>query len=57
MIRKNNTSKQSKAEQYFKEGEHFIPLSNKYRYYYGLSPLLQEWKKVVKYSVTHNLNN
>lgn len=48
--------KKSKAEQYFKEGEHCIHLTNEQRYYYGLSPIEEHWDKVVKYSVTHNLH-
>lgn len=47
--------RKSKAEQYFKEGEHCIHLTNEQRYYYGLSTIEESWDKVVKYSVTHNL--
>lgn len=44
--------KKSGAEQYFKEGEYCIHLTNEQRYYYGLSPIDEKWEKVVKYSVT-----
>lgn len=47
--------RRSKAEQYFKDGEHSIHLTNEQRYYYGLSPIDEKWEKVVKYSVTWNL--
>lgn len=47
--------KKSKAEQYFKEGEHCIHLTNEQRYYYGLSPIDEKWERVVKYSVTWHL--
>ena len=49
-----NTKKKSKAEQYFKDGECCIRLTNEQRYYYGLSPMKENWEKVVRFSVTHN---
>ncbi len=49
------TKKKSRAEQYFKEGECCIRLTNEQRYYYGLSPVKESWEKVVRFSVTHNL--
>ncbi len=45
--------KVSKAEQYFVEGEYNITLTNEQRYYYGLSPILPEWEKETRYSVTY----
>lgn len=51
----SDKKKKSKAEQYFKDGEHFLELSNEYRYYYGLSKLEKSWDKVVKYSTTYNI--
>lgn len=53
---KPSENKKSKAEQYFKDGEYSISLSNEQRYYYGLAPISSEWDKVVKYSVTYNLH-
>lgn len=50
-----NTKKKSKAEQYFKDGECCIRLTNEQRYYYGLSPVNESWEKVVRFSVTHTL--
>lgn len=45
----------SKAEQYFTDGVHIIELDDRMRYYYGLSPLDNNWDRVVMYSVTHAL--
>ena len=39
-------NKKSKAEDYFKDGEYLIPLTNEQRYYYGLAPISSKWEKV-----------
>ncbi|MBE6901799.1 MAG: hypothetical protein E7478_04940, partial [Ruminococcaceae bacterium] len=45
----------SAAESYFRDGEHFIDLDDRMRYYYGLSPLDPSWDREVRFSVTHDL--
>ena len=45
----------SGAEKYFTDGEYFIDMTDRYRYYYGLSPIKPEWEKSVMYSVTHSI--
>ncbi|MBR4223318.1 MAG: immunity 26/phosphotriesterase HocA family protein [Oscillospiraceae bacterium] len=45
----------SAAEEHFKDGEHFVDMTDRYRGYYGLSPLDTAWDKKVMYSVTHNI--
>lgn len=45
----------SKAEQYFTEGEHIVELNDRYRHFYGLSPLDPKWDKEVRYSTLHDI--
>lgn len=45
----------SKAEQYFTDGVHIVELNDRYRHFYGLSPLDPKWDKEVRYSVTHDI--
>ena len=48
--------KKSKAQQYFKEEEYMVDLTDRYRYYYGLIPILEKWDKEVSYSSVHCLH-
>lgn len=47
--------KNSKAEQYFKENEYIIDLNDRYRCYYGISPISDSWDRETMYSVTHEI--
>ena len=48
--------KKSKAQQYFKEDEYLLDLNDRYRYYYGLTPISEKWDKEVSYASVHSLN-
>lgn len=45
----------SAAEEFFRDGEHIIELSNDMRYYYGLFPLDKNWDRQTSFSVTHGI--
>ncbi len=45
----------SAAQKYFTDNEHMIDLTDRERYYYGLSPIDPTWEKEVRYSTTHSL--
>lgn len=48
------TTNTSKAEVFFKDGEHVIDMDNRQRYYFGLAPMDPTWDRIVIYSATHN---
>lgn len=47
--------KSAAAEEFFRDGEHIIELSNDMRYYYGLFPLDKNWDRQTSFSVTHGI--
>lgn len=48
------TTNTSKAEVFFKDGEHAIDMDNRKRYYFGIAPMDPIWDRIVIYSATHN---
>ena len=52
---KNAKRRGSNAEKYFTDGVHIVELNDRYRHFYGLSPLDPKWDKEVRYSVTHDM--
>lgn len=46
--------KESGAVQYFNDNEYLIDLDDRYRHYYGLSPIDPSWETETRYSVTGN---
>lgn len=55
---KEKTAKRggSKAEKYFTDGVHIVELNDRYRHFYGLSPLDPKWDKEVRYSTLHDIH-
>ncbi len=46
--------KKSKAQQYFKEDEYLVDLTNEQRYYYGLSAISEKWDKEISYAAVYH---
>ncbi|MBQ9518279.1 MAG: immunity 26/phosphotriesterase HocA family protein, partial [Firmicutes bacterium] len=51
---KPQKAKKSKADRYFTDNVHFVELNDRYRCYYGLSPLDPKWDKKVMFSATYD---
>ena len=40
----SDIKKKSKAEEYFTDGEYIVDMKDRFRYYYGLSPIDSKWE-------------
>jgi len=50
----NKKISKSAAIQYFRDNEYLIDLDDRYRHYYGLSPINPKWETETRFSVTGN---